>query len=84
MSGSAWAHGGLPAEAILVDPNEIAVWDQSIELLWIDSDNPIPTGTATVNLFYTADMPPTFEPGTHPDALVGTSRREIDRAASEG
>lgn len=70
---AAFAHGGLPAEAILITPSEMGtVADQSIEITWIDSDNPIPTGTATVNLFYTDAMPPTFEPGTRPDALIGT------------
>ncbi len=47
------------------------VTDQSIDLVWIDNDTPIATGTATVNLFYTDAMPPTFEPGTRPDTIVG-------------
>ena len=72
LPSAALAHGGLPAEAILVTPNNIEVFDQSVGLEWVDSDTSIPTGTATVNLFYTDAMPPTFEPGTRPDAVVGT------------
>ncbi len=69
--GAAKAHGTLPAEALIVSPNELGVFDPSIELIWIDADVPIPTGTATVNLFYTDAMPPTFEQGTRPEALMG-------------
>lgn len=69
----AFAHGGNPAEARVTAPADVGVVaDESFHITWIDTDAPIPTGTATVNLFYTERMPPTFFLGDIPDQLEGT------------
>ena len=46
--------------------------DEQFTLRWVDADKPIPTGTATVDLFYTARRPPSFSAGEIPDLLEGT------------
>lgn len=51
---------------------------------WNDGDQGVPTGTATVDLFYTNVIPPTFVPGDVPAELEGMpivlGVREVDRA----
>jgi hypothetical protein len=72
--GSAWAHGGNPAEAKLTAPPSLGVVaDEQFTITWLDLDTPIPTGTATVNLYYAARMPPTFFLGVIPETLTGTA-----------
>lgn len=69
----AFAHSGNPAEARVTAPDDVGVEaDESFRITWLDTDTPIPTGTAAVNLFYTERMPPTFFPGEIPDQLEGT------------
>lgn len=68
----AWAHGADPAVAYITAPTGVGnVVDDGIELLWVDADRSIPTGTATVDFYYTNRQPPTFQSGERPDDLVG-------------
>lgn len=81
----AGAHGGNPAEARITAPDAVGiVADERFTVTWIDSDTPIPTGTATVNLYFTDEAPPTFFLGAIPGALGGTpiaeGIREVDPA----
>ncbi|MEQ9497563.1 MAG: hypothetical protein RIT81_11910 [Deltaproteobacteria bacterium] len=69
---TAWAHGADPAVAYITAPTGVGnVVDESVELLWVDADRSIPTGTATVDFYYTDRQPPTFQAGERPDDLVG-------------
>jgi MYXO-CTERM domain-containing protein len=82
---AALAHGGNPAEARVTGPMNVGtVADAEFTVTWIDSDTPIPTGTATVDLHYTETMPPTYFLGDIPDSLSGTpiveGIRETDTA----
>ena len=65
---SAHAHGANPAVAWMKDPEGVGtVVDDSFTFGWADADIPIPTGTATVDFFYTARRPPAFDNGDiHP------------------
>jgi len=47
--------------------------DDKFVLEWTDYDGPSLTGTVTVNLYYTAEMPRTFPIGVIPDTLTGTA-----------
>ncbi len=68
----AWAHGADPAVAYITSPSGVGnVADDGIELLWVDADRSIPTGTATVDFYYTNRQPPTFQAGERPDDLEG-------------
>ena len=67
------AHGGNPALAAMQTPRGVGtVVDETFELRWVDADKPIPTGTATVDLFYTATRPPSFSAGEIHPLLEGT------------
>lgn len=78
------AHGGVPPIAEPTNPlgcTETA--STSYRLEWIDTDMPIATGTATVDLHFVRENPPTFVRGTYPEVLAGTAIvsgiRETDR-----
>jgi hypothetical protein len=78
-----YAHGGNPAEAKVTSPPNVGeVADGSFTITWIDTDTPIPTGTATVDLYYSDQMPPTYFLGAIPEPLLGTpiatGIREVD------
>ncbi|MCA9550556.1 MAG: hypothetical protein KC933_11010 [Myxococcales bacterium] len=62
------AHGSNPAVAWMKGPEGVGtVVDTDFTFGWADADIPIPTGTATVDFYYTARRPPAFENGdTHP------------------
>jgi hypothetical protein len=81
------AHGGIPPLAELKNPLGCAeTASTSYHLEWFDTDLPISTGTATVELNFVAENPPTFVRGTFPDTLHGTpiasGIRETDRKNS--
>lgn len=66
-STPAFAHNEDAHFARLPEPSELGVVvDESYTVRWMDADEPVETGTPTVNLFYTADGPPTFLPGEMP------------------
>lgn len=68
----AFGHAGQPAVAYLDAPQGVGVVvDTEFVLTWSDADAPIPTGTATVDLFYTQQRPMTFVEGVIPDDLTG-------------
>ena len=72
LPAAAFAHGGDPAVAYFTSPTGVGnVVDSSIDITWVDADRSIPTGTATVDFFYTNRQPPTFQSGERPDDLVG-------------
>ena len=72
IPATAIAHAGEPAVAYLLEPVGVGnVVDETTVFTWIDADVPIPTGTATVDLFYTSRRPRTFAAGVIPDDLVG-------------
>jgi MYXO-CTERM domain-containing protein len=75
-ASTAIAHpGGGPAVAWPNEPEEVGVVaDQSFEFSWYDSNFiPLPdTGTITIDWYYTARMPPSFQLGTTPPELEGT------------
>jgi hypothetical protein len=81
------AHGGNPAIALLVSPtcNATVAQGECYNIRWVDSDVPIITGTAAVDLFATQYSPPTFAAGTIPDdlesrsILIATGIREADK-----
>jgi hypothetical protein len=71
---STFAHLGRPSEAIIATPEaNCQTADQSFAIHWMDFDKPIPTGTATVDLFYIQEDGPTFNRGDKPDWFVGES-----------
>lgn len=72
-SASAWAHGADPAVAYINEPVGVGnVVDDEFFFTWVDADRSIPTGTATVDFYYTDRQAPTFLNGErHPD-LTGT------------
>ncbi len=73
VPGLAYAHGGNPAEAKVTSPDLLGTTaDTDFVITWIDADRPIPTGTATVDLYYVEQMPPTFFLGAIPSTLTGT------------
>lgn len=85
--GLAIAHSGAPAVAWVNDPDDVGVIaDREFTFTWIDSDQPIPTGTATIDFYYTARRPPTFQAGDLPELLEGEpivlDIREADRTNS--
>lgn len=45
----------------------------SFAVRWLDTNQPIVTGTATIDLFYTEHNPPTYRLGTVPETLTGTA-----------
>ena len=66
------AHLGAPSLAPIAGPVEVGtVVDSSYIVRWSDYDLPISTGTATVDLFYTATNPPPNYRGQPPVGLVG-------------
>jgi len=66
------AHLGAPSLAPVAGPIEVGtVVDSSYIVRWSDYDLPISTGTATVDLFYTATNPPPNYRGQPPVGLVG-------------
>lgn len=88
LSGrDALAHGGNPAIAFLTTPTCTATIarGECYPIRWLDSDVPIITGTATVQLFATRFSPPTFPAGSIPADLESRSMeiangiREADR-----
>ncbi len=73
LSGPAWAHSGLPAVAYMLTPKGVGlVTSSTIGLTWMDANTPTPTGTATVALHYTSEIPRTFSPYVIPQTLTGT------------
>lgn len=72
LTSTAWAHGSDPAVAYMNVPVGVGnVVDDSFMLNWVDADRSIPTGTATVDFYYTNAQPPTFLNGERHPALVG-------------
>jgi hypothetical protein len=71
----AGAHAGGLAQAVLSNPRGVGdeVADDSFTFLWMDSDRPVPTGTTTIDFFYTSENPPTFTAGEIPPTLTGTA-----------
>jgi hypothetical protein len=69
------AHGGNPAQAVLLEPAELGpTVDQSYLIEWIDAGPPPPpTGSAMVNVFYTTEIPYTYPLGIIPPTLTGTA-----------
>ena len=66
------AHLGAPSLAPILAPLEVGtVVDSTYTVRWRDYDLPISTGTATVDLFYTATNPPPNYRGQPPVGLVG-------------
>ncbi len=66
------SHGGLPSVAPVVAPAGVGhVVDDAFEIVWTDLDMPVPTGTATVDLFFTRRRPSTFGVGEIPAGLTG-------------
>lgn len=70
----ALAHpSGGPAVAWPLAPRGVGVLaDQSFPFTWTDTNLFTPTGTITIDWFYTASMPPTFQIGATPPDLEGT------------
>lgn len=69
----AGAHpSGGPAVAWPLAPRGVGVLaDQSFPFSWTDTNLFTPTGTITIDWFYTASMPPTFQIGATPADLEG-------------
>lgn len=68
------AHLGAPPLAVLNEPvGAGTIADESFTFHWFDSNRPVATGTATVNIYYTRDIPPTFSQGVIPPTLTGTA-----------
>lgn len=67
-SSPAAAHGSNPAVAWMKSPEGVGtVVDEAFTFGWADADTPIPTGTATVDFYYSARRPPAFARGDlHP------------------
>jgi MYXO-CTERM domain-containing protein len=64
--------GGIAPTAWPNEPYSVAdVADKTYRITWSDTDAPIITGTATVDLFYTAVRPVPFQLGVVPADLVG-------------
>lgn len=76
----AWAHGGNPAVAFVVTPtcNATVAQGECYKIRWRDTDVPIITGTASVELFAIRKMPPTFAAGTVPEELERDSIPIVD------
>lgn len=72
---TARAHGGNPAQAVILTPERLGQpVDDSFLIEWLDAGAPPPpTGSALVNLFYTDQMPVTFPLGSIPETLTGTA-----------
>lgn len=69
---SAHPSGG-PAVAWPLAPRGVGVLaDQSFPFSWTDTNLFTPTGTITIDWFFTASMPPTFQIGSTPPDLEGT------------
>src|SRR6185503_15354381 len=74
LAESARAHPDGAAIAFLLAPNRTGeIIDTSFEITWSDFNRPVVTGTATVDLFYTARIPKTFKAGELPLDLEGTT-----------
>jgi hypothetical protein len=71
----AFAHGGNPAQAVVLEPTMLGpTVDDSYLVQWLDAGPPPPpTGSAMVNLYYTRDIPITFPLGIIPPTLTGTA-----------
>src|SRR5687768_870029 len=69
------AHGGNPAQAVVLKPDALGpTVDDSFLVEWLDAGPPPPpTGSALVNLFYTRDIPITSPLGIIPQTLTGTA-----------
>jgi hypothetical protein len=69
--GKAEAHGGLAATAEFLAPVGLENWSagDAFTLTWTDTDRPIPTGTATIDFFYTGIAVPTNAFGTIPEII---------------
>lgn len=74
LAGAAWAHPlGGPAVAWPTTPQTVGiVVDRSYRFEWTDTNFLTPTGTISIDWFYTPVMPPTFQLGVTPDDLEGT------------
>jgi hypothetical protein len=71
-SADAWAHGSDPAVAYINEPTGVGnVVDAEFFFTWVDADRSIPTGTATVDFYYTNQQPPTFLNGERHPELTG-------------
>ncbi len=68
------AHGGNPAQAVVLEPGSIGPpVDDAFLIKWLDAGPPPPvTGTAYVSLYYTKDIPITFPLGIMAPTLTGT------------
>lgn len=83
-------HGGFPPVATVLNPVSTASLSATstagFTVRWLDTNQPIATGTATLDLYYTEHNPPTYRLGTVPETLTGTAIargiREIDPADS--
>src|SRR5689334_643461 len=72
------AHLGSLPLAPLVDPaGTSSIADTSFTFHWFDSNRAVATGTATVKIYYTHDIPPTFPQGVIPETLTGTVVHEV-------
>lgn len=74
LSGSlAFAHGANPAVAWLDNPVGVGtVVDTELAFTWVDFDMSIPTGTATIDFYYSARRPPAYQIGEIHPLLEGT------------
>ena len=74
LPGVASAHpSGGPAVAWPLAPRGVGVLaDQEFAFTWTDTNLFTPTGTITIDWYFTAQMPPTFQIGTTPPDLQGT------------
>jgi hypothetical protein len=74
IPATARAHpSGGPAVAWPLDPRGVGVQaDQEFAFTWTDTNLFTPTGTITIDWFFTTQMPPTFQIGSTPPDLRGT------------
>lgn len=64
--------GGVPTTAFVVSPDDVGlVVDDVFTVAWTDYDDLAETQDTLIDVFYTAEMPPTFRVGTSPDTLNG-------------
>jgi hypothetical protein len=67
-------HGGYPPVAEVLNPVGTASTSSSGYVIrWLDTNQPIVTGTATVDIYYAENNPPTYRLGTVPPTLTGTA-----------
>ncbi len=71
----AFAHGGNPAQAVVVEPMHLGpTYSDTFLVKWLDAGPPPPvTGSAMVNLFYSSQIPHAFPLGIIPLTVTGTA-----------